>query len=514
MRRSITFPLLLLLALTGCELSDEEKILGIDASGSLAGLVFLDADGDQLLDPAVDGPVARAGVSLLISGSPRVLLRTETSAGGEYWFPSIPVGSYRVVLDSTALGDTLRMLNAAPVHVVVSAGDTAVVLLGVGRPLLAVAELRRAESGRRVTLEGIALSGSGTFGDGTLHVADSTGSIRAFQLRDRNVSAGDSLRLVGVSGRMDGEPALLEAEVFFIGRGSLPPATPLATGAAARASGGSLDAAQVRIEDAVVLSTGTTVQGDLRLRVDDGSGLLDVVLDRHAGITSEIPVLPGARVDAVGVLVPDGEGKWQLKPRASRDLVIRVPRVDAVELRRLAPGRFVSLEGVALNGWATFNDATLHLADRTGAALAVRVPDAFVFTGDSVRVLGIVGVFNGRPALVALNGVAPTLLGRGEVPAPVEVTTARAADADGARLGAALVRVRGTVSDTARAGADVILTLNDGTGPLPVVLSAAVGLSSAVHAPGTTLEVTGLLVPEAGGRSWALRPRTREDLRE
>lgn len=514
MRRTSPFPVLLLLLASGCDLSDQEQILGVEASGSVAGLVFLDRDGDQLLDPAVDGPVPGVGVSLVLSGGQRAVARVETNAIGEYWIPSVPVGSYRVELDSAALGDTLRVLEVGPREVVISAGDTAAVVLAVGRPLLTVAEARAAPAGRKVTLEGTALNDVAAFGDATVHIADGTGSIRAVQVRADALAVGDSLRLIGATGEVDGEPALLEPEVFLIGRGRVPDVTLLSTGEASGAAGGTLDAAQVRITDAEVLASTVTAEGDVRLQVDDGTGMLDVVLDQQARITSEVPVLPGARITATGLLVPTGEGRWRLKPRVSRDVEVRVPHVDAATLRGLSPGRFVAVEGVALNGWAVFADATIHLADTTGAVLAVQVPNAFVFTGDSIRVLGVVGIFNGRAALVAFGGAAPALLGRTEPPAPVALGTGAAATAGEGELDAALVRVTATVSDTTSFGTNAVLTVDDGSGPLTVVLSSASGLSSRLHPPGARLELTGLLTPAPGGRSWALRPRTREDVVE
>jgi hypothetical protein len=64
------------------------------------------------------------------------------------------------------------------------------------------------------------------------------------------------------------------------------------------------------------------VNGDYQFTVDDGSGSVLVVLDEDAGL-SRAPYVPGAVIDATGVLVPDGAGGWMLKPRNNLDLVVK-----------------------------------------------------------------------------------------------------------------------------------------------------------------------------------------------
>lgn len=506
---------LLLLGVLGsgaCE-PGQERILGIEATGAVLGLVYLDRDGDQELDPALDGPVPGARVSLLVRGTEQVVARATAGADGAYLIPGVPVGSYSIALDSTTLGDSLRVLGVEPAEVVVSRDDTLLVMVAAGRLVESVADARRAAEGRRLSVEGVALNSWAAFGDSTLHVADSTGVLRAVQVRFPGVSAGDSLRLFGVLGSEDGQPALVDPEVVVLGRGQIPAPRGVSTATAAGAGAGELDAAPVRVSGATIVDARSAASGDLLLQVDDGSGMLTVAIDRSSQITSETPVLPGARIDVAGVLVPSGPGEWRLKPRSTRDLEVTVPRVGLAEMRRLPPGRLVSVEAVTLNSWSTFGDANLHLADSTDFALAVRVPATFTFAGDRVRLYGIVGTFNGWPALLALEGSPPVILGKGRLPEPVAVTTGAAGGADGGGLDAALVRItNAVVKDTASLGGDFVLRVDDGTGPLDVLLAEAAGVSASVHPPGTALDVTGLLVPLPGGRQWVLRPRSRQDI--
>ena len=68
--------------------------------------------------------------------------------------------------------------------------------------------------------------------------------------------------------------------------------------------------------------TTVTVGGDFVMTVDDGSGPLEVVLDKD--ITFNLtPLIGGVVVDVTGVLVPTGGGAWQLKARSAGDVIIK-----------------------------------------------------------------------------------------------------------------------------------------------------------------------------------------------
>ena len=69
------------------------------------------------------------------------------------------------------------------------------------------------------------------------------------------------------------------------------------------------------------ISSTATVAGDFVLTVDDGSGVLEVVLDVDIGFFL-VPLVPSVVIDVTGVLVPTGSGAWQLKPRNGGDVVI------------------------------------------------------------------------------------------------------------------------------------------------------------------------------------------------
>jgi hypothetical protein len=169
----------------------------------------------------------------------------------------------------------------------------------------------------------VALNGSQTFTDTTVHVADNTGAIRLTRLRT-SITAGDSVRVRATTGSRDGQPTLDDVTSTSLGRGLLSAAVSLTTAAAATAGGGTRDAALVIVKGATVSDT-ATVLGDFKLTVSDGSGTLEVRLDGNADPAFRPPQLPGLYIpgnkfDVVGVLVATGTGSWRLKPRAASDL--------------------------------------------------------------------------------------------------------------------------------------------------------------------------------------------------
>jgi hypothetical protein len=99
-----------------------------------------------------------------------------------------------------------------------------------------------------------------------------------------------------------------------------PPAVSASTHIAATADGGLLDAALVAVTGATIIDT-STVGNDFVIRVDDGSGPLDVVFDPNLGPPAP-PAPLGGTLSGNGVLVPATGSTWQLKVRADADVTI------------------------------------------------------------------------------------------------------------------------------------------------------------------------------------------------
>jgi len=248
---------------------------------------------------------------------------------------------------------------------------------------------------------------------------------------------------------------------------------------------------------------------DLALNVDDGSGVLRVLIDGDVFFQLSPYLVNPARVIATGVLVPSGTpGAWNLKPRSNLDLQVRVDVKPAAQVRQLALGTRAFVDGVALNRPNLYGDSTLHLADTSGAIRVIRTVQGNIFAGDSIRVAGAVSM---REAQAVLTNATIYRLGFGTVPIARPVTTAEAASAIGGVVDAAFVRVTGTIQSTSTGpGGDFRAVVDDGSGTVTVVLDGDIGFNTAPWTVSAAVDVRGLLVPEGG--VWVVKPRAPADV--
>jgi hypothetical protein len=499
--------LLLAVGLTAC--SEAADPLTIDSTGSVGVQVFIDRNGNNVPDNGIDVP--GAGLRLELQHfSGEVVASTAASLTGTATFTSIPVGRYRVAVRSTDLGDTLRLARPDSATVMVTSAETPPSYLPLSYPPATAAQIQTLALGRPVTLEGVALHNANIFGDSLLHLRDRTGVVRTSGPPERMIGVtGDSVRVIGRVGIAAGRPALVDAASFVIAKANAP--APLrVTTATAVSAGAALDGTLAQIVNATVISVANLATGDTRLRVSDGSGPVDVFVDRSTGITNENPIVPGVILDVTGILFPkEGTAEWMLKPRVSLDLRVVIPSGTIAEVKNLPTGSLFAVTGIALNGLATFGDNTLFIRDSSGSLRVVNVTSAFIFAGDSVRVLGIVAVREGQ---VVLTSVTTTVLGKSTVPAPQLINTSVAATANGGRLDAALVEIRNAqVLAVTSPGLDGNLLVNDGSGPVVIFIDRDTGISASGFTVGERLNVTGLLAPTGTG-TWVLLPRTPADI--
>jgi hypothetical protein len=162
------------------------------------------------------------------------------------------------------------------------------------------------------------------FRDSTAHLSDTSGFIRLTRVALRGgiggIDPGDSVTVLGLTSSRLGQPTLDQAVVTKLSTRPAPLPSIITTVTAATAAGGALDAALVLIQNGLISDT-ATIAPDYRVTVSDGSGSLNLVLDANLNFVRSA-FLPGKRVNARGVLVPDGAGGWSLKPRAPSDVVI------------------------------------------------------------------------------------------------------------------------------------------------------------------------------------------------
>jgi hypothetical protein len=322
------------------------------------------------------------------------------------------------------------------------------------------------------------------------------------------------VRIIGVLAVRDGQRVVTNATATVLRAAvGLPQSDSISTVRASTADAGVLDAALVHIGGNIT-GSGRSAEDELILTVDDGSGAVEVLFDRHVSFASG-PFVPGAVLNATGVLVPTGTGTWRLKPRAAADARASYPLVTLAQARALPTGKIVQVRAIALNGWSDFGDASVNLLDSTETIRVVNVPNAVIFRGDSVLVYGVAESFNGQPVLRGLPvppGPGPAVIRQGVgVPAPDSVSTGTARTADAGQRDADQVRVRGRISAVAQSGIDVLLTVTDGTGDLIVRLHPASRFPAASFTVGDTVRVSGLLVPTTTG-TWELRPRSVDEI--
>ncbi|MGH7474861.1 MAG: hypothetical protein ACRELD_01090 [Longimicrobiales bacterium] len=320
---------LLIAAGTAAACADSEPgVLSLDATGSVAGVVYIDRDGNGELD-STDGPVEGVTVMLIPHARDVAAAHAASLETGVFTLGPVPVGRYDLAVDDASIPDSLRLARIDSMSVTVLPADTALTFVQLGYPHMSIAEARQAAVGQRVFIEGVALNAWSTFADSTVHVRDTAGAIRAVRVEPWNVTAGDSVRVLGTRSIQTGQPVLQLARLFDLGPVLDAPAPDtMSTTEAASALGGTADADLVTVVAALVTDTTRTADGEPRIIVDDGSGPLAIVLDQHIRFTS--PLFPTGdpllyKITATGLLVPVREGEWALKPRSNQEVILIPP---------------------------------------------------------------------------------------------------------------------------------------------------------------------------------------------
>jgi hypothetical protein len=325
-RLAFGLPLLPLL-LSSC--AEGTRIVSIPGQGFVAGLVYLDLDGDR--EPGgPDQALPGVGVRLVVAGTLDTLARATSDANGGFVFGAVPVGQYTVVVpEAPVFGDSLQVVRIDTADVSLGVNDTTEVGVSVSYPSYTVAEVRALPLGEKIFVEGLALNNSPAFGDSTVHLRDTTGAIRVMGTRGPLVAVGDSVRFLGRVAARNGQPVIENGQATIIQIVGPPASIGVTTAEAATANAGVLDAELVRFVNGTIADdTTTTANGDYQFTVDDGlGGAVLVVLDQDVGFTDMRTLyVPGVVLAGVGVLVPAGSGSWVLKPRNNNPTNGDLPR--------------------------------------------------------------------------------------------------------------------------------------------------------------------------------------------
>ena len=405
---------------------------------------------------------------------------------------------------------------------------------------IGIAAARAVADGTTVTVEGDALTAS-DFTDGGGYLADATGGI-AVLLDGGSFTRGDHLIVTGTVDDRFAQRTIRAAgsDLVITGIGGDPDPVTSPTGSV----GESLEGRLVRIQGSIAGSP-TSLSGGLAFDVDDGSGAARVVVGTATGI-DVAGWTDGVAVRVVGVAGQrdssgTGTSGYRVQPRAADDVEVLPPAsptppptasgspgpqptptpsassgpvVPIASARAAAKNARLTVRGVVTLASGTVDTGSAVIQDASGAIL-LRLGDEAgkVSRGQLLEVAGTRSTKSGMESLRV--SIAPRRLGTAVDPTPRALRSGDAAEA----LEAQLVVVRGAVVASARTASSgtVSFEVDDGSGPLRIVLGASLAADGAPFSAGTWVEVLGVLGQETTGaqplRGYRVWPRSSGDVR-
>jgi hypothetical protein len=379
------------------------------------------------------------------------------------------------------------------------------------------------------------------FADGGGYVADDGAGIAVLPDGD-TFPRGRTLRVTGEIDDRFGQRTLRVGTggIVDLGSGIDPVVSSVTTGAI----GEELEGRLVRIA-ATLQGPASTLTSGVAFDVDDGSGVSRLVVAGATGI--DVGTWgTGTRVDLVGVVgqrdsTGTGTTGYRVQPRDGADVVVveapatptptpsgaadpsTAPAASAspeegvqtiAEARGAPRNARVRIQGTITLPTGVVDSQTAAIQDASGAIL-LRLSDEAggLRRGQRVDVSGTRSTKSGMETIRVTT--APRPLGTVDEPAPAVVGTGAAGEAHEARL----VVVRGGLVTAARRSSSgtVSMEIDDGSGPLRVVVGASLELERSLLAAGTWIEVRGVLGQETTGaeplRGYRVWPRTLDDLR-
>ena len=413
-------------------------------------------------------------------------------------------------------------------------------------PPLTIAAARAMPDGAAVAIRGVALTDS-TFADGGGYLVDATAGV-AVLLSSGSFARGSELVVHGTIDdryaqrtiRADG------AGVEILGTGADPVPLPASTAAI----GESIEGVLVELSGTIVGGQ-TTLAGGIAVQLDDGSGEVRVFAGDATAIDTST-WSAGMSLHVVGVVGQrDSSGTgiagYRVQPRDPADVLGVTPPARPSPSPTSSPTSSASaLPTPTASASATPAPSPLVTistarAAATGTRLRIRgvvtLPSGLVETGSAVvqdasagilvRLTADAGALR-RGELVELSGTRstksgmlslriaepPLRLGRASEPAATRLATGRAGESREARLVVARGAISGRV--TRASTGSVAFDIDDGSGPLHVVVAPRTGIPTAKLAPGAWVEVRGVLGQVTTGsqplRGYRVWPRAASDV--
>lgn len=317
------------LAVAGCNNAGRDLTLPPLAQGGIGVGFYFDRDGSGTQTNG-DTVFVGARVSLLVAGGSDTIRTAVSGINGVAVFDSVPVGTYQVVVDRRALGDSIGVVVGDTGTIVVTAapgGNVGGAVIRLGYREVTVAEARQLAPGMRVYVRGIVQAPRQVYRDSSTFLASGGATIRLPGSRHRpgrtGNNPGDSVLVLGTTAQLNGQPVITSGLIGTLGTTPAPVPVAIAIAEASNARGGTLDAALVSVVGAVILDTMASGP-DLLVRIGlqaDTTITADVIIDSIQNAPRTIFV-PGRPITVRGVLVPRGDGTWVLKPRGGSDVTI------------------------------------------------------------------------------------------------------------------------------------------------------------------------------------------------
>lgn len=318
MMRPRLLTLLAALTVTGCDNAGENLGLPELRQGAVAVGVVFDRDGSGTVNSA-DTVFVGARVALFVAGGVDTFRFATTDADGLAIFDDLPVGRYTFAVVPGSVGDSLPVMIDGTGDLRITANPDSLVAQTtavVGYATLTLAEARTAAPGRRVFVRGIVsapfqlYTDSTSFLTGVANLRVTSGEHRPGRAGN---NLGDSVVVFGTTGTDAGQPVLLDGLIQTLAERPAPVATAITVAEARSARNGELDAALVRVATATVGDT-VTVGEYFHVEIASGADTVLVIYDPKLQ-APEVAFVAGRAIEVRGMLVPNGDGTWHLKPR-------------------------------------------------------------------------------------------------------------------------------------------------------------------------------------------------------